>query len=88
MNAITMHISNGTIEGNGGKYRSPTCGAFPLPLTITLASPKVSPQITGVWTYALHDANLVDDEENKNIKFDDLIVDERSMNMDVDGIFH
>jgi hypothetical protein len=41
-----------------------------------------------VSTYALHDANLVDDEENKNIKFDDLLVIERSMNMDIDGIFH
>jgi len=86
--AIPMHKLDGTIEGNGGKYRSHVSKGFPLPLTITSVSPTISPQVTKVSTYALHDANLIDDEENKNIKFDDLFVHEGNMNMDVDGIFH
>ncbi len=47
----------------------------------------MSPQKIEVSKYALHDADVVDDEENKNIKFDDLLVDEGNTNMDVDGIF-
>ncbi len=86
-NAIPMHNSNETIEGIGGKHRSLAFGGSPLLLVVTLTSPKVSPQITKVSMYALHDADLVNDEKNKNIKFDDLLVDEGNTNMDVDGIF-
>jgi len=83
-----MHNFDGTIEGNGGKYRSIVSRGFPLLLIVTSTSPIVSPQITEVSTYALHDANLIDDKENKNIKFHNLFVDEGNMNMDADGISH
>jgi hypothetical protein len=85
-NATPVHNSNGTIEGNVGKYMSLVSESSTLPLAISSVSPKVSPQITEIPTYALHDADLIDDEEKK-IKFDDLLIDEGNTKMDIDGIF-
>jgi hypothetical protein len=63
-NAIPMHNSNDTIKRIGGKCRSLASGGFPLPLVVTSASLKVSPLITKISMYALHDADLVDDKKN------------------------
>jgi hypothetical protein len=39
-----MHNSDGTIEGNGGKYKSLAFESSPLPVIITSISPKCHPK--------------------------------------------
>ncbi len=43
-NATPMHNSDGTIEGNGGKYKSLAFESSPLPVIITSISPKCHPK--------------------------------------------
>jgi len=71
-NVFSSMTSDDAIEEPGGKNLLVAFGDSLEPISVTKASPKVSPR-TPPMTFGFNHVDLSDDKENQQIEFDDLL---------------